>query len=98
MKLTSKQRMQAYDILIGEALEEERKEKGMSLQDVANKVGKSKQTIFNYEKGRRSLNTSDFIVYCDKLGFDGMGIIVEVQSKSDTELLKAYSKHIKEHE
>ena len=93
MSLDSKKRMRAYDVLIGEALAEKRKEKGLSLQDVADKVGRSKQTVYNYERGIRSLNTADFMVYCDTLGFDGMPILVEVQKKSDDDLLKAYSKY-----
>ncbi len=93
MKLNSKQKMRAYDVIIGEALAEKRKEKGMSLQDVADKVGRSKQTVYNYERGIRSLNAADFLVYCNTLGFDGMPILIETQKKSDDDLAEAYSKY-----
>lgn len=96
MELNSKQKMRAYDVLIGEALAEERKQKGLSLQDAADKVERSKQTVYNYERGIRSLNAADFLVYCDTLGFDGMKILAKTQSISDSELCKAYEKYMSE--
>lgn len=38
---------------------------GLTLEDVANKLSKTKQTIINWEKGKRDLKISDFEALCN---------------------------------
>lgn len=91
MKLTEKQKMQAYDVLIGEQLEMARRDKGLSQDDVAKLYHTSRQTISNYERGMRSINISNLMSLCDVCGFDAMKILTSVRYATDDEVLSAYS-------
>lgn len=46
------------DVRIGKNIQELRKEKGMSQQELAEKIGKDTKTISRYEKGNHAINGS----------------------------------------
>lgn len=93
MNLTQKQRMQAYDVLIGECLAEERAKKGLTQPQVALLYKTSRQAISNYERGIRSINISNLLSLCDVCGFDAMKIMTKVKYASEQELQNAYTKY-----
>ena len=93
MKLSTEQRMQAYRVLIGEALAEQRKTKKLSQQAVADKTGTSRVSISYYENGLRSINTDELFTLCTACGFDAVKIMNNAYNASDGDLQKAYTKY-----
>lgn len=93
MSLDTKQRLQAYRVLLGNALAEERKKKHLSQQAVANMASISRVSVSYYENGIRSINTDDFLTLCDACGFDAIAILSAVQNASESELQKAYTQY-----
>lgn len=94
MKLNATQRMQAYRVLMGEALCEKRKEKGLSQQNIADLVGISRVSVSYYENGIRSINTDELLSLCDICGFDALEIMNHAYNASDIELSTAYKKYL----
>lgn len=93
--LTAKERQLANRILLGEALVNERKRKGLSQQAVAELTHVSRVTISYYEHGHRSINLEDFLTMCDVCGFDSQDILRDLQSASDKDLEKALLRYKK---
>ena len=57
-----------FDKALGAALREARKEKGLSQQDVAEKLNVSKMAVSHWEKGDRSMTALNLIKYCKAIG------------------------------
>ena len=94
MEITTKQRLQAYRVLLGDALVAERKKKKLSQQAVADMSGISRVSVSYYENGVRSINTDDLIALCDACGFDSVSVLKSVQYASEEDVLKAYKRYL----
>lgn len=66
---------------IGFELRNKRLLNRMTIQQVADKVGKSKNTISYYELGKIKITISDLISYCEAVGCD----YIEVLKKANGE-------------
>ena len=71
-----------FDIRLGRWLESKRKEKGYSLQYVADNLGCSKVAVHCWEKGKRSMYAKTLQEYCRFLGADLNEFISEVDNVS----------------
>ncbi len=94
MNLSTKQRLEAYRVLIGEMLMSERKKKRYSQQNVADITGLSRVSISHYERGVRSINIEDLYSLCQLCGFDYERIVSAPLTASVEELNSAYDKYI----
>lgn len=86
--MNTNDRSKAINILLGIELRKAREEFNLSQEYVAQKLGKTKQSISLYEQGKRSLNFADFFKYCEMFGFDSNAILSTIQNTSDYELAK----------
>lgn len=62
--------MKNYDELIGKELQHARENKNLSLNDVAQIIGKSRFTLHGYEKGRNSISASTLFELCELYDID----------------------------
>ena len=66
------------NILIGTELTKARQKKKLSQGAVAKLNNITRQAVSNYELGKRKMNLSTFIIYCDNAGFDSKKIINKI--------------------
>lgn len=69
------------DALLGKKLREIREKKGMSLNDVAERIGKSRYTYYDYEKGKTRVFWSVFIDICKALDVDYAELSNDIQKE-----------------
>lgn len=60
---------------IGFELRSQRLLKRMTIQQVADKLGKSKNTVSYYELGKINITINDLIDYCEAVGCDYIEIL-----------------------
>jgi transcriptional regulator with XRE-family HTH domain len=70
--------MDDYNKKIGETFAKYRKEKGYSQQYVADRMGVSKATVHNWEKGKRQMYAHQFMELCAVLGVDPSFVSKEI--------------------
>ena len=70
-----------YDVALGSILKEYRQQNKMSLQNVADKIGVTKQMIFHYENGRSALTVNQLIKICNVYGVDYVTVLKQTQIK-----------------
>ena len=70
-----------FDYVLGQTLRERRKEKNITLQQVADSLGTTKQAIFRYENAEVSMKNSTFQNYCKSIGCDPVAIFEETSLK-----------------
>lgn len=73
--------MEDYNSEIGKWLAEKRQEKGMSQQDVADKMGHTRTAIRYWETGKRTIYADAFLEYCKVLGADPTELVKELLNK-----------------
>lgn len=73
--------MDDLDIKIGRELKRMRDANNLSLQDVADKIGKSRYTIHGYEKGRNSISASLLMQLCEYYGFSINEVYYNIRNK-----------------
>lgn len=59
-----------YGFIIGEVIRRERNRKNLSLEDVGERMGLTRQAIHGWETGKRNINLSDFMSLCEVCSFD----------------------------
>ena len=59
-----------FDVRLGMLLREEREKKGITLQEIADKIGVTKTTVSRWELGTRSMYASSLKDYCKACGID----------------------------
>lgn len=67
--------------IIGEALKKEREKANLTLEQLANKLPVSRQTLSTYETGRSKIKISMFIDICNVLGVDPKELFDEINLK-----------------
>ena len=67
-----------FDVRLGMLLREEREKKGITLQEIADKIGVTKTTVSRWELGTRSMYASSLKDYCKACGIDINEIISHV--------------------
>ena len=70
-----------FDYVLGQTLKEKRKNKGYSLQYVADKLKTTKQAIFRYEKAEVSMKNSSFQKYCNAIDEDPIEVYKDISQK-----------------
>ena len=90
-----KDKMKAQNILIGLLLREARLKNNMTQQQVAEKMNLTRESISQYEYGKRSINITDFFEMCYKCNFDADSIIDAVRNASEKELISLLKKSSK---
>ena len=63
---------------IGGWLAEKRSEKGLSQQDVADRLGTTRTAIHYWESGKRTIYAVNLIEYCKVLGVNPSEIVAEL--------------------
>lgn len=71
-----------YNSAIGTWLMKERLKQGLSLQDIADRLGMSRSTIYYWEVGKRTIFADNMINYCNVLGVDPADLIRDVTGGS----------------
>ena len=71
------------DIRLGEWLSEQRKMRGLTMQDVADRLGVTKTAVHYWETGKRSMYARHVLDYCEALGIDADEIIRALRGGSD---------------
>lgn len=71
-----------YNSAIGTWLMNERLKQGLSLQDIADRLGMSRSTIYYWEVGKRTIFADNMINYCNVLGVDPADLIRDVTGGS----------------
>lgn len=64
---------------LGSNLKKAREVKGYSLQYVGDKLGVSRQTVFTWEAGTRTINADYLFDYCDVVGVDVNEVVRELR-------------------
>jgi transcriptional regulator with XRE-family HTH domain len=70
--------MDELNAKIGAVLRKYRKQRKMSMQDVADKLNVTKTAVHYWESGKRSIYADQMLDYCDVIGLDPQQIIKEV--------------------
>lgn len=68
-----------FDVVLGKVLKEYRNSNDLSLNDVAIRVGVTRQMIFHYENGRSPLTVTQLIKLCNVYGIDYVTVLKQVQ-------------------
>ena len=68
-----------YSKKIGEKLQEKRLQKGLSQQDVADRLNVTDVTISRYEKGQRDISKPMFFKLCDIYQIDPYVLLDDVR-------------------
>lgn len=74
--------MKNYNQIIGSIFAKYREECGYSQQYVADRMGVSKSTVHNWEKGKRQMFAHQFMDMCDVLGLDPAQVAKEIKDAS----------------
>lgn len=72
--------MRNYNAEIGEQLRIERLIRRRTLQNVADALGLTKNTISYYEKGKTPITIDRLIEYCEYLGIDYIELLKKVSN------------------
>lgn len=67
---------------VGIKIKELRTEKGLSQQELANKCGMSKNSIYNYENGKRSPRSEDLYKIAEALGVPSYDLLFDNEQLS----------------
>lgn len=67
-----------YNDAIGAWLMKERLKQGLSLQDVADRLGVTKSAVYYWETGKRTIYADNMLNYCNVLGVDPADLIQDV--------------------
>ena len=67
--------------MLGQTLKAKRENKSITLQQVADKLGTTKQAIFRYERADVSMKNSTFQKYCYAIGENPVDVYEEVSLK-----------------
>jgi transcriptional regulator with XRE-family HTH domain len=59
-----------FDVHLGSWLKQKRNDKGMTLQEVADRMGVTRTAVHCWETGKRSMYASTLMDYCNVLGAD----------------------------
>ena len=70
-----------FDLVLGMTLREKRKSKKMTMQQVADILGTTKQAIFRYENADVSMKNSTFQKYCYAIGEEPSNVYEEISLK-----------------
>lgn len=65
---------------IGRLMRKHRKEKNMTLQQVADKMGKAKNSISLLELGKTGIEIETLQKYCEIIGYDWINLIKEADA------------------
>ena len=71
--------MDAQNVALGKRLKELRKKRGLSLQDVGNRIGKSRYTVRDYEDGVSGMGWSIYMELCFIYGVNADQLANEVK-------------------
>lgn len=74
-----KRKKNEYDVILGSILKEYRLQNKMSMQNVADKMGLTKQMIFHYENGRSPLTVNQLVKLCGVYSIDYITILKQAQ-------------------
>ncbi len=74
-----KMKKNIYDVALGSVLKDYRLQSKLSLQNVGDKMGLTKQMIHHYESGRSPLTVSQLIRLCNIYGIDYATVLKQVQ-------------------
>lgn len=58
------------DIRIGSWLADQRKKRGFTMQEVADRLGVTKTAVHYWESGKRSMYARHVLAYCEAIGID----------------------------
>lgn len=67
---------------IGKAMKKFRKQKHLSMQYVADKVGVTRTAVHYWETGKRTIYASNLLEYCKAIGVNVNDVIAEVDNAS----------------
>lgn len=70
--------MSDIDVRIGHKLQKIRESKNLSLSDVGSKVGKARNTIHAYEKGKISISVNVLEKICSALDYNYVDLLEEI--------------------
>lgn len=70
--------MSDIDVRIGRKLQKLRESKNLSLNDVGLKVGKARNTIHAYEKGKISISVNVLEAVCNALNYSYIDLLDEI--------------------
>lgn len=70
-----------FDYVLGQVLKQKRTSKEISMQNVADKLGTTKQAIFRYEKAEVSMKNSTFKEFCKAIGENPVEVYEEISLK-----------------
>jgi len=74
--------MKDYSKLIGLLMREKRLTKRLSLQQVADRLGNTRQTISLWELGKVKITVHDLQRYCDVVGCNWLDILKRVSDEN----------------
>lgn len=63
---------------IGSVLRKHRKQKRMSMQEVADRLHVTKTAVHYWESGKRSIYADQMLDFCDVIGLDPQQLVIEV--------------------
>jgi transcriptional regulator with XRE-family HTH domain len=75
----NKCKIDKYDVALGKILKEYRVQNNLTLQNIADKLGVTRQMIFYYENGRTPLSVTQVIKICDIYGIDYATVLKQAQ-------------------
>ena len=78
----NKCKVDKYDVALGKILKEYRVQNNLTLQNIADKLGVSRQMIFYYESGRTPLSVVQVINICGLYGLDYATVLKQAQIES----------------
>ena len=70
--------MDNYNKKIGQWLAHQREARGLLQQDIGDKLGVTKTAISYWETGKRTIDASTMIEYCNALGVDPQDLVRDV--------------------
>jgi transcriptional regulator with XRE-family HTH domain len=70
---------------IGMLMRKHRKEKKMTIQEVADRMGKAKNSVSLLELGKTGIEIETLQKYCDVIGYDWITLIKETDDLSSGE-------------
>ena len=70
---------------IGMLMRKHRKEKKMTIQEVADRMGKAKNSVSLLELGKTGIEIETLQKYCDVIGYDWITLIKEADDLSSGE-------------
>lgn len=63
------------DMRIGSWLADQRKKRGLTMQEVADRLGVTKTAVHYWETGKRSMYARHVLDYCDAIGIDADDLV-----------------------